>query len=201
MTPADEHASKKIVGHAGEHLNLRRGRHDLDVINREFRPPAHESFGITVGGIPLRRVVHGLVIVHLNHPLLVFRREQGEDGAGLVDAAVLPLGEIPAGVPSIPVGYGLFCIDRRTAGCFGLSHQRVVVFLRGLVGKLALDVVDGIVVVAVAPFGGARRIVADAAAPRPHVGQLARRVASGVALVEPHRLVFVEVLRRKHVGR
>ena len=74
-----------------------------------------------------------------------------------------------------------------------LGQQRLVVLLRGLVRQRADDLGDVAVQVAVAP--GAEPLVAD------HVGQGARRVAPGVALVEPVLLVLVVVLAGEEVHR
>jgi hypothetical protein len=75
---------------------------------RRQRPAFTQASCRTAEGcFPLRRIVHCLVVVQLDRPLLIFRREQREDGGNLVDGAPNPLGAIigllVARVISVPV--------------------------------------------------------------------------------------------------
>ena len=125
---------------------------------RGFRPPADEPFGIAEGGVPLRRIAHGLVVHHLDHALLILRREHRQDGWRLRDSPDpfgAMIGPPVALVVPIPVGHRRLGVDGRSALGLRRGHQRRVVFLRRLVGVGTQDVLPRPVGVAVAP--GSRR--------------------------------------------
>ena len=130
----------------------------VDEIHREVRlarEHAHEAVRPAELRRPQRRVVDGLVVVHLHRAPAVLRRQQREDRRGLVDRREEPLrrfGQVRrrcvrlaralghelqgdrAAVSPVPVGRRIFArVDRRPAMRRGFREQRLVVLLRALV--------------------------------------------------------------------
>src|SRR5207253_10895587 len=84
---ADHHLAEKVIRDAGNGLNHPWGHGELEISSlRGLRPPAHESFRITEGSVPLRSVGHRLVVDQLNHALLIFRSEYREYRGSLADS-------------------------------------------------------------------------------------------------------------------
>src|SRR5690606_17353421 len=93
---------------------------------------------------------------------------------------------------------------RRTASLLRLLEQRVVMLLRGLERIRADDRLSRIVLVALPPRRGHRRIVADqrlAERTAPQLLDARRAVAAEVTLVAPELAILVEVLRREQIDR
>ena len=124
----DQDLAHEIVGDAGRELDLVRRHEHLDLVHRELGPPAHEAFGIAERGHPLRGVRYGLVIAHLNEPLLILGRQQRYEGRGLQIAAVGPLIlACAAPIPTVPVRHRGARVLRRAAARLGCGLQRRVV--------------------------------------------------------------------------
>ncbi len=156
--------AQEIGGDAGEELDVP-GRHgELEIAAlRGLRPPAHESFGIAEGRFPLRRVIDGLVVIHLHHALLIFGSEQRQDGGDLVHGAPDPLGAVigllVASVVAIPIGRGGFGVNGGSALGLGGREQGFVMFLGGLIRIGADDFFARVIGAAIAPRSRGRGIV------------------------------------------
>ncbi len=222
MLTSDQHLPEEVVGDAADELHLV-GRHgQLEVGGlRGGRPPADETFRIAEGGVPLLRVVHRLMIDHLDITLLILRRQQREDGRRLGDAAPDPalagarapvrtVGAVRrarrvaregiAGVIAVPVRRGGLGVDLRPAVRLRLGQQRLVVLLGGLVRIGADDLLarEG-VGAGVAPGSGGGRVGTDPPLLPHRLDHLARGVAAVVARVGPVLAVLVEVLAGEQV--
>ena len=204
VAPSDQDLAQEVGGGAGQELDLVRRHGELEIPGAGgLRPPAHESFRIAERGVPLRRIVDAFVIVLLHHVLLIRRREHGQDRADLVDRPPDPLGVCILGfpcIPPIPVRHRLPRVNGGAAGGLRARHQRVVVFLGGLVGVGTDDLLPRVIRAAVAPRRRARRIGADAAR-RPDIRDLTRRITPEVPLVRPEGPIQIEVFRREQIDR
>src|SRR5690606_24187936 len=92
----------------------------------------------------------------------------------------------------------------RAAAFLRLLEQGLVVLLGGLERIRADDRLARIVLVAVAPRRGRRRVIADqrlAERPSPELLDARRAVAAEVARVAPKLAVLVEILRREEIDR
>src|SRR5690606_34689677 len=93
---------------------------------------------------------------------------------------------------------------RRAAPPLRLLEQSVVVLLGGLERIRADDRLARIVLVALAPWRGRRRVVADhrlTERPAPQLLDARRAVAAEIARIAPELAILVEVLRREEVDR
>ena len=191
---ADQYFADEVVGDAGEELHLVRRHEHFHVADAPDVPPAHEPFGVAERRHPLRRVVDGLVVIHLRHARLVLGRQQRQHRRSLRQVAVQPLPfgrplKRAAKIPAVPVRKRRARMRGHAAVALGLRSQRLVVFLGGLVRVRAHELVEFHSDVAVAPMP-------DALA-HPHVGELGGRVAARVTRVGPVLAVEVVVLRRE----
>ena len=192
MLLIDQDLAHEIVCDTGGELHLVRRHEHLDLVHRELGPPAHEAFGIAERGHPLRGVRYGLVVAHLNQPLLIFGRQQGYEGRGLQIATVGPLVLASAApIPTVPVRHRGARVLRRSAARIGSGFQCRVVLGGRRIGVGAHDIGDGAIDGAVAPLAEAVL--------RPRVRQLARRIAARVAFIGPILSVEPIVLRRVEI--
>src|SRR5262249_8963511 len=91
MLFSNQYLTQEVGSDSREELNIVDVHRQLKVAAlRCLRPPAHETLGVTEGSVPLRRIVDTLVIIHLNHALLIFRRQDRQDRRYLVDRAPCP---------------------------------------------------------------------------------------------------------------
>src|SRR5665213_214781 len=74
---ADQYFAQEVVGNTREELHTRGRDAQLEVsATRGPRPPAGEAFRQAKGGAPLLRVIHRLVVEHLDVALLILRSKK-----------------------------------------------------------------------------------------------------------------------------
>ena len=98
-------------------------------------PLPHEPLGPAIRRGPLVRGVDALVVDLAHHALLIFRRQQRQQGRDLVGARVVPdppsvRSVLP--VHAVPSGHRFVGMPGRSASGFRVGQQRLVVLLRAL---------------------------------------------------------------------
>src|SRR5690242_14698150 len=74
--PSDPNLAQEVSGDPREELGTPRSDRELKISTlRRLSPPPQETFGPAERGFPLGRIVHGFVIVVLNHAALILRSE------------------------------------------------------------------------------------------------------------------------------